>query len=218
MTWKILQESGDAILAENNDFLVTEDDSPQGPRNGTTWASDSTVGNVAWSDAGRAETQDDTYAICTLSGIVAGQDPSEYLKGTNFGFTIPLTATIEGILVEAEKSIDSGGGDVATVDYSARLVKAGSVVGNDYANATEWSSDDDIYETYGGATDLWGTTWTPAEINSSGFGFALAGTINSAFATVDIRVDHVRITVYYTEAGSATVTTSTRMAMMGIGN
>jgi hypothetical protein len=52
--------------------------------------------------------------------------------------------------------------------------------------------------TYGSSTDLWGTTWTPADINAAGFGAALAVTeISSRGANETAHVDHITITVHY---------------------
>jgi hypothetical protein len=91
----------------------------------------------------------------------------------------------------------------------------------------------DTYVSYGGASNLWDTTWTPSEINDSnfgaffqaydplnaldtrwlvayGFGFTIdsGATIDGILLEIEQRqasgiayVDHVRITVYYTEGG-----------------
>lgn len=81
-------------------------------------------------------------------------------------------------------------------DSTVSLVKAGSVVGSNKATATAWPSVAQ-YVSYGGATDLWGTTWTPAEVNGTTFGAVLSatGTVGNA------SVEHMRISVYYTLPG-----------------
>ena len=46
--------------------------------------------------------------------------------------------------------------------------------------------------------DSWGTSWTPAEINDPGFGIAFSAEIKGLLGVLrSIRVDHIRVTVYY---------------------
>ena len=52
-------------------------------------------------------------------------------------------------------------------------------------------------QTYGGPSDLWGSTWTPAEINAGGFGVAFAATYTGATGSEAARVDAIRVTVHY---------------------
>jgi hypothetical protein len=71
------------------------------------------------------------------------------------------------------------------------------MVGSDYAVTPEslpnaWP-DQDTYEVYGGPTDLWGTTWTLADINATNFGVAFKADADNSIGSVD----QVRITVYY---------------------
>lgn len=69
-------------------------------------------------------------------------------------------------------------------DNIVRLVKAGVVVGDNKATVTQYPSGDVVAQ-YGGATDLWGTTWTPAEVNASNFGVVLSSTVTAGLAKVD---------------------------------
>ncbi|MES2556595.1 MAG: T9SS type A sorting domain-containing protein [Bacteroidota bacterium] len=80
------------------------------------------------------------------------------------------------------------------MDYSVRLKKASGLVGTDKAIAnTEWPTSD-TYSNYGGAGDLWGTTWTYQEVNNASFGGAFSATVQNGTATVD----HMRITIFTT--------------------
>jgi len=122
---------------------------------------------------------------------------SDELRVSNLGLSLPTGATIDGIVVEIEKH--TAGGDNA-VDYDVRLTKvAGTQIGTNKADTTtNWAqSDPNSYTSYGGASDLWGTTWTEAEVESSGFGLVFCGKSNND-ANVDLNVDHISITVYYT--------------------
>lgn len=151
------------------------------------------VGSHLWSNPENAGASDDTYA--TVS--VAGAD-SEALQATDFGFSIPVDATVDGIVCEVEGK-ESTGADRLD-DLAVRIIKGGVVGSTDRSNASFWAFSD-TYRSYGGTTDKWGETWEPADINASDFGFSISvhgffGGGSSACA-----VDHIRITVHYTEAG-----------------
>lgn len=180
---------------------------PQGPRDGTVFASDGTIGVVAWVDPGNAAASDNAYATAVLSG---GQG-SEYLKVTGFGFSIPTTATIKGIVVEWE--VKASGTHIW--DYVHRLIKAGAYVGDSKIKSAAgdyWPVADE-YREYGSPDDLWGTTWTPAEINAADFGVGYsAGKAGVGAETASI--DHGRITVYY-DLGGLPAQQSTRFMILG---
>jgi MSHA biogenesis protein MshQ len=77
------------------------------------------------------------------------------------------------------------------------LVKGGAPVGANRATATIYTTAD-VVEAHGGPADLWGTTWTPAEINAANFGAQFSATKPSGGgAAHTISVDHIFITVYY---------------------
>jgi hypothetical protein len=80
-------------------------------------------------------------------------------------------------------------------DYSVKLVKGGSITGNEKADNTNYWPTAFTYKSYGGNGDLWGATLTPADINSSNFGVVFSGYQTLSAQWVD--VDHIRITVYY---------------------
>jgi hypothetical protein len=139
---------------------------------------------------------DDVYTTSSPSNV------SHYLKATNFGFSIPVGATINGILVEVERRNHTGTGIIK--DSAAKIVKADGSIGstNKADTINEWPSDD-TYKSYGANNDLWDESWTPTDINNANFGFVLSSN-NTAFAQGDI--DHIRITVYFeTPSGSDTI-------------
>lgn len=160
-----------------------------GPNSPGTLANDTSWAGNAWSNPGNAAASDDARASATVDA-----NDTNYLKATNFGFAIPADSTIDGVVVEVERSA-AAVGDVA--ERRMLLVKGGSVVGSDKSIGTGFPSTD-AYKTYGGASDLWGTTLTPADVNGSGFGcvFAAQQSVNGPGKTA--LVDHIRITVYYT--------------------
>lgn len=131
---------------------------------------------------------------------------SRYLKCTTFGFAIPSGATITGIYVAITRRASNGGMEAAIKDARVRLWSSGPV-GDDKADTvTAWPTVENGAG-YGGAGDLWGTTWTPSNINDTGFGVGLSvigdGGINPGTAFVDF----ISITVYYDDAPSPPATT-----------
>ena len=134
------------------------------------------------------------------SASVPANGVSANLDATSFGFTIPANATITGIVAYIEKSASSSSG---VDDDDVFLLKAGVATGNDKANPSDWDDSDDVW-TYGGSTDLWGTTWTPAEINASNFGLRLRADSDTSSSRTAY-VDHVEIRVYYSVPPSTSI-------------
>ena len=176
-----------------------------GPNSPLTFADDSTVGTIAIANPSNAGASDDVYATIVMLLAQVGH----YLKATNFQFAIPGDASIDGILVEIERSATVG---VAIVDSSVKIVKGGTIGGTEKASGSSWPTSD-AYASYGSATDLWGQTWTPADINLSTFGVAIAATASLIAGTA--RIDHVRITVSYTGSNRGQAMASNRRINAG---
>jgi hypothetical protein len=174
----------------------------EGPRSPTAATLDATVGTANW-----VKTSNGSFTDAALLQCVDAFDSSrneyavrfggsgtltKYLRATGFGFTtIPDTATVDGIVVEFRSFATT----TAITENSIRLYR-GSWVGDDKATGGNWTAG---YNTRGGAADLWGTTWTPAQIKASNFGVGIS--VDDANATQQASLGHIRITVYYTEAG-----------------
>jgi hypothetical protein len=170
--------------------------SNSGAKNGSSFTNDNSGGTIAFTSLSNADLSDGnlTSASATASLFVA---TTQYLKATGFGFTIPGSSSICGIVVEVEKGA-TGINILANVkDNSVRLVKAGSPNGSDYAKSTKWTSTQTYY-TYGGTTDLWGTTWTRTDINAANFGIVFSAEINGVVSLFpSAQIDHIRMTVYF---------------------
>jgi hypothetical protein len=165
---------------------------PSQTRSPGTIVDDASYGTVTWLNPGNAASSDNLYAGTALGYV--GPTQTHYLKATNFGFTIPAGMTITGIKVEIERKALG-----QVVDNRVRLVKAGVVQSTDKASSTPWPSTD-AYASYGGDGDTWGNAWTVQDINDSGFGVVLAATIGDGVDAARPFVDHIQITVYYTES------------------
>ena len=168
------------------------------------------IGTVSWTNPGNIIADDTSYTTATLSNAI-----SRYLQGTNYGFTIPANATINGIAVAIGRFESATGAGKDVQDNIVSLIKGGTLTGtNKAATSTEWPTGSPVAATYGSISDLWGTTWTPADINASNFGVALsARSSNSRTASVD----YIQITVTYTILASSTVPTVTTQAVTTIG-
>jgi hypothetical protein len=129
---------------------------------------------------------------------------TQYLTASNFGFTIPSGAVITGITAEIEKSCycEAGVGSTRNVtDYLVQIVKASGVYGlTNKPISGSWPNFTDTIFSYGGTSDVWGESWTSADINNTNFGVALMAYITSDGPFVMARVDSIRITVHYTES------------------
>lgn len=131
----------------------------------------------------------------TASGAIL-EVQSKSLSGVTGSPNVTMSATATGAsrLVMGAVAVNSA----RVYDKTAKLLKAMTQTGNDNAVApgnvlgNAWP-DTDTYLTYGSASDLWGTTWTATEINSSTFGMEFQADALNSIASID----HVRMTVYY---------------------
>ena len=173
--------------------------------------SSSQSGGTSWSNS--------TSGILASGGTRSDGGPvadssseTSFLYGVGFGFAVPSSATINGIVLEIRKRDDTGAG--IPRDKTVTLLKAGTVSGDNKAETTtDWSSFYS-YVTYGSASDLWGTTWSYSDINNANFGAGISVTSNGASSAWPT-VDHIRITVYYTEAtGGAAIHHYRQQGMM----
>jgi len=134
----------------------------------------------AFTNNNSANTASWTATSFTANGSLAYTNPplmgtSKGINLTNFGFSIPSSATIVGV----EATLTYSNNNSASVtsafkDTIVRLVKGGVEVGNNYGTiySTTPSTCFPLF-TYGSNTDLWGTTLTPADVNAANFGFVL---------------------------------------------
>jgi len=145
-------------------------------------------GKDAWLNPANIE------AEANYATVIASNDYVDWLRASNFGFSVPPAATIDGIKLEISRNFFSG----PIWDDSLRLVDNGSVNrGDDKGSATHWPAIQ-ATATYGGASDMWGYAWTPTIVNSSNFGARLSAYCGGSFLIG--YVHWIKITVYYTTA------------------
>lgn len=133
---------------------------------------------TAWSNPSNALTDNGSSATV---GFSSGGERSNELTLTNFGFTIPTDAIIDGVVVTLDGGQFSAYGSVNVITAST----AGT------------SKDAGTFGTsYGDVDDLWGLTLTPALVNATGFGLTVfAGDVSGGDGSAS--VDYAEITVYW---------------------
>ena len=183
---------GAGSLGGNKNIVIDGTKAKTGPNNPATVNEDSIIGTVTWTNENNAKTSNNSYATATLDSD--GQI-THYLKATDFGYSIPAGATIDGIQVDVERK--ESGSSLRISDNSVRLVKNGTISGDDKSTGTNWPNSD-AYKSYGGPADLWGTTWTADDINNATTGFVISAIHDNTSNSRDLSVDHIRMTVYYT--------------------
>lgn len=164
---------------------------------GGTWSSTSVLLNSDLSDA-------ITWSVS--NGVATGV--SSYLYVSNFGLSIPSTATILGV----EARVRTGATFSANViEESVRLAlsaSAATMSADNKASGTTPSVETEFIK--GSATDLWGesaATLTPAVLNSSNFGLVYRASRNStAASTMTLRALALRVTYSVVEDGAVRVT------------
>ena len=161
-------------------------------KSGGTFADNSGVGTITWSNPNSVVTSNDVYATAFVSSPT--NLTTHYLQSSNYGFSIPNNAVIRGILIEIEKSVDIVDIDIA-LDHEVKILKGGTYGSENKRSGVPWSTSD-TYVSYGGETDLWGETWTSSDINNIGFGVSISAN-GSDGSNFNFRIDHFRITVYY---------------------
>jgi hypothetical protein len=112
---------------------------------------------------------------------------------TNFGVSIPDNATVTGIQFKIRRATITGSG----VDDRVQVLQNGAALGGNQALPDSWPGIL-TYASYGGAYELWGASWTPADIRSSGFGVSIAPKyIGPSAGNERAYIDSVRVTVFY---------------------
>lgn len=151
---------------------------------GTDWSNETNIG-----------ADDDTAATTGQIGTFAN---TAYLYASNFDFSLPSGATIDGIECEIKARHDRGTGSAWIDNLYLRWNSTNQ--GND-----QGTNDDEIgnlaegYNTnaYGGSADTWGASVTKADVERSDFGVAVSFQ-NGGGLTRAMLVDYIRLKIHYT--------------------
>jgi hypothetical protein len=149
-----------------------------------------------WNDANKITKKDGSFASTSLAEEgFCFQSICYYSRGliaSQFGFAIDPNAEIKGIKVAVVRKAEKGH---SVKDYNIQLMKKGLLVGDNKSAPGFWPITSSS-KSYGGNSDLWGTSWTASEINDPSFGFFLQCQ-NGLDNPVEAYVDVVKIAIYY---------------------
>jgi hypothetical protein len=163
---------------------------------------------AAWTTTGDStavRNVDSVYFQTTHPGSGTNGGSSRTLRSSFFGFDgSAYSALANAEIVGIEVRLTFGAMSASIVDSVVQLAKgtspdmngtAAERVGVNRATASTIASSE--VRTYGGPTDLWGATWTAAEIRSSGFAVDFVTRNTSTSTTRIARIDQVAVTIYY---------------------
>jgi hypothetical protein len=173
--------------------------------NFNTFANTTRTGsNQNWGSEEEAKISDNIYAVQGSPALPLGVTWTfHYLDCRQMVDSLPGSATsINGITINIERQASADTSLINVKDLDVFIIKGGSIqTGTNKADtATNWPTTDTV-KTYGGASDLWGLTWTVADINDSGFGVVLACQGNTDGESEDTGapfVDQISVTITYT--------------------
>ena len=171
-------------------------------------------GTIAWN----ASTYQASYNVGGLPP--PGAANTEYLAFTNFGFNLPSTATILGVIVTVNNqgtyyNAQTQRGQPPDIfpqvtDSSIKLIKAGTPGGTDHSAGAAWGQSyfpgfgaTPIPQTvtYGNSGDLWGETLAYSDVNNTGFGVAIAANMLNGGGAPNspavAQINSVTIQIYY---------------------
>lgn len=123
--------------------------------------------------------------------ILVNSTYRDVLVADQLSMEVPAAATIEGISVEVLRA-----GDASVADDSVRIVRGGRIGAAERALPQTWL-EEPAWVTYGSPGDLWGESWSPADVNADDFGVALSAAYTSTVGNTRAYVDQVRVTVHY---------------------
>lgn len=150
--------------------------------------------NREWNDVSAITNETSSFAS---RGLIDGTF-TNFLQATNFGFGVPNDVIVTG--VEARIRRDGGSSSEGAVkDHQVSLVLGGAIQTVNRAYPETWESLIYVNKDYGGSTDTWGATPSPAQVNSSNFGVVLRVVATNKPTP---KVQTIWMRVHYEEEGS----------------
>lgn len=136
-----------------------------------------------------------TSGLVTLDGMI---DPVSEVVFKNYNFNLPSLARIKGYLLTL-RMLDAM--QYATID-TIRLLDTDGITPTGNNKASGQMLPETVSDiTFGGPTDLWGTSFTVSQVNNGLFGIYL-GLSNLIPDTTDARGYNMALSVYYSLPGS----------------
>tara|TARA_Y100000385_G_scaffold103675_1_gene107192 strand:- start:199 stop:831 length:633 start_codon:yes stop_codon:yes gene_type:complete len=138
---------------------------------------------------------DDGTPTAPFSALTSSTTATRYLKAAEFGHSIPVGATINGIELELDMTIAG----TSVRPYQIRLSGVTTGLSDDLSDGLNLPSNQT--KTFGDSSETWGNSWTISELEADTFSayISVTGTAPSNFFSTNI--DYVKTIIYYTEAG-----------------
>jgi hypothetical protein len=138
----------------------------------------------AWTDLGPLVADGGAASVQRMTS----REVSERLETFDYGFAVPAAAEVRGVRIDVERDTSNN-----IVDSEVLLLVGTGRAPANRASALSWMSG---ITAYGGDSDLFGATLTPAQVNDASFGagFSVAYTSSSGNGTATIR--GVQLTVF----------------------
>ena len=144
----------------------------------------------------------DSFSFANLEDSPTAK--SSLLIATNFNLNIPTGIIPLGIEIFINCKTDNAGRGVFSRIF---VTKDGSnPIGDEKSDNVEIGIIQHD-EMYGGASDLWGTTWTAAELSDPNFGFAIEVLSDPGSGTVQASVYQMRVQITAVDINLATMAT-----------
>lgn len=150
-----------------------------------------TGGGAPWTAIGKAHLEDGTGATAVLNPLA--DDTSQTMLVYDFSFAVPGGASIRGVQVQI-RARGAATDPEEIRDEDIRLTPGGVPSGQNLA--TSKYATNFVTRDYGGPTNLWGVTLTPAMVNAATFGVAFQAR-NHGVPTGTAEIDAIRVTVFY---------------------
>jgi hypothetical protein len=152
----------------------------------------SEVANLRFAGAGAGTNWTNPGNITAYDSNLAtyNNTTQDWLRATSFGFSLPAGANILGI----EVRIIGSAPDPDAVDRMIKvaLTKDGTTPATAATNSVVLNNTIETTAILGRHDDLWGTTWTKAEVESANFGVLIADNDTTA---AELRINSVQVRI-----------------------
>lgn len=176
------------LLLSSNTMLAQRFASgPHGSHHISSASANSQV--ATWENIEAAANDDNSNAA--RSGKLESGQSSQQLVFQNFNLSIPPQATVTGIEVVVIRKATLREG---VRDKRIQLLRKEVPTGQNLHFAEPWDNQWTA-AFYGGDQNLWGSKWTPADLNDPGFGIVVE--VQGSQPGAQAELDEVNITVHY---------------------
>jgi len=156
-------------------------------------ASPTTAIGTNWTAPANVTSSDNAYAVYNNT-------LQDDLCATNFGFSIPVNTTVNGVTVPVsirgiEVSVEGHGTSAVLADRQFRvgLTKSGCSLAGARKTNVQVGQTADTWTSVGDLDDLWATDWAPADINAASFGVLISDNDTTA---AELDVDNITVTIF----------------------